>query len=180
MRSPTRRTGRATPVDGRAGSTVASSATPREPTDGTRVLDRPRRNVAAVPTTTTASVSATRGCYRCRTRRPVGAHRRLTAAPADLQLLARVEDPVRVQHTLQGVLQLAHPRCELHVERCELLGADAVLAADGAAVLDGERHDPLVRGARDGRLGGVGGIVGDHRVQVAVADAAQLAVCLLY
>src|SRR5665647_315844 len=81
MRSPTSRTGRATPVDGRAGSTVASSATPREPTDGTRVLDRPRRNVAAVPTTTTASVSATRGCYRCGTRRPVGAHRRPPPPP---------------------------------------------------------------------------------------------------
>src|SRR5829696_6819275 len=77
--------------------------------------------------------------------------------PSDLHALedgSGVEDAVRVEGVLDPPGQRHHVRAELVGQR-RLLGAShAVLAGDGAAELDGERHHLVERLTGAGRGGG--------------------------
>jgi len=59
--SPSRSTGSSTPVEATAGTTVARSAAPKAPTDGTPVFETPMTKAASSPTTTTRGLGSTPG-----------------------------------------------------------------------------------------------------------------------
>src|SRR5690606_12905270 len=82
---------------------------------------------------------------------------------------ARVEEVQRVEGTFHGPLHLQPDGADLPGQPLLLQDADPVLAGDGAAEFQTERHD-LVEGlAGAPRLVGIGGVEADGGVGVAVA-----------
>src|ERR1700761_5752005 len=71
--------------------------------------------------------------------------------------LARIELALRIERGLEREHLRALGLGELHAHRVELLGADAVLAADGAAHLDGQLEDLGAEGLGAVQLVGVVG-----------------------
>ncbi len=90
---------------------------------------------------------------RLRVRGAGSGRERLSYVPGCLrQLLAGVQQPLRVEGKLDLFVQLERPRGPLAGELPALEPADPVLAADRAAELDGERKELLDGGARRGQI----------------------------
>jgi len=82
---------------------------------------------------------------------------------------AGVQEALGVEGGLETVEGLELGRAELHAHRVELLDADAVLAGDRAADLDAQFEDARAERLGTGKLFVDVRVVGDQRVEIAVA-----------
>src|SRR5688572_19111885 len=87
--------------------------------------------------------------------------------------LAGVQDAGRIERGLERAVHAQADRAEFALEPVALEQPDAVLAGDGAAERQAERHDVVERSAAGREARRIGAVDDDVRMQVAVAGVAD-------